>query len=176
MAGVSNIKRDRENEYKINSKINNEITIHEFPNSKLLDNSKAKTVSEIFEEAFDEMAKSADLNLVKLKISEGVDYAQFDFAIKGTGIDINDPLEDIRFMFNSNHGIKLPDETGDIIEELKNKEPNIQKINQLLWDQAIIWPLRHYDVGIWAKKDSTIDFSSANIDSLNLDFQFFKWK
>jgi len=75
-------------------------------------------------------------------------------------------------MFLSKQGIKLPDSSGLITEELKGEVPNVQKINQLLWDQAIIWPLRHYSTGLWIKKDSKLNFAELNVDSMALDFQF----
>ena len=175
MVGVLENKRDK-NFFDKNSHEVQEITIHEFPHSKLLDRAGFKSISEVYEKSFEEMAQAENLKLVKLKFKDGMEYSQFDLAVKGTGIDINDPLEDIRFMFLSKHGIKLPDESGEILKELNNKEPNIKKINQLLWEQAIIWPLRHYDVGLWSKVDSNINFSETNIDSLTLDFQFLNWK
>jgi hypothetical protein len=122
------------------------------------------------------MATDSGITLANEKIEDGVDFSRFDLVIKGTGIDVLDPIEDIRFMFLSKQGIKLPDATGEIKEELKSEVPNIQKINQLLWDQAIIWPLRHYSTGLWVKKDNQLDFTGANVDSMAIDFQFISWR
>jgi MarR-like DNA-binding transcriptional regulator SgrR of sgrS sRNA len=83
-----------------------------------------------------------------------------DIFIKTTSILIEDPDADIRFMFQSKEGIRLPDTTGEIEKELREPKLNVQRINELLWEQAVIWPIGHYAKGIWAK--SEIDFSMVN--------------
>lgn len=106
-------------------------------------------------------------------IIESFDYNQdveFDLSPLLTGITIFNPDSDIRFMFLSKEGIRLPDETGEIIEELKKEKFSYQRINELLWEQAIIWPLGHFAAGFWAKSD--IDFSQLNNAIPPIEFQW----
>ena len=93
---------------------------------------------------------------------------KIDLAAVATGILIDEPLGDIKFMFLSKEGIRLPDSTGEIKEELSNPNIDLQKINQLLWDQAIIWPLSHFSAGYWVKNE--IDTSLLNTTLPPIDF------
>ena len=174
MEGVKRIDRDKNLTNPKNAPFS--IVTHDFFTSKLPENKSQKSVAETFETAFDYMAETSSAKLVKEKIADGVDFSHFDLVVKGTGVDVLDPIEDIRFMFLSKQGIKLPDSTGEIREELKSEVPNIQKINQILWDQSIIWPLRHYSTGLWVKKHNRLDFSGVNVDSMAIDFQLISWR
>ncbi len=77
-----------------------------------------------------------------------------------TGILIDDPEADVRFMFKSKEGIRLPDPTGRAAMELSKVKPDLQRINEALWDDAIIWPVMHFAGGMWAK--AHYDFSMLN--------------
>lgn len=77
-----------------------------------------------------------------------------------TGILIDSPESDIRFMFKSKEGIRLPDPTGKGLK-LINKSPiDIQKVNEMIWDDAIIWPVTHLSIGLWGRAE--LDFSLIN--------------
>jgi ABC-type transport system substrate-binding protein len=91
-----------------------------------------------------------------------------------TGILAASPEEDIKFMFLSKEGILLPDSTGEILKEIGQTTIDVQKVNQLLWDQAIIWPVTHYSSGLWAAPD--IDFSKINLVLPPTRFQWIGWK
>lgn len=93
-----------------------------------------------------------------------------DLLAMGTGILIEKPEDDVRYMFLSKEGIRLPDETGEIHDLLNEKELNLQKINKLLYDQAIIWPLAHFSDGVLAKDH--IDVSMLNTIHPPIDFAF----
>ena len=71
-------------------------------------------------------------------------------------------------MFESTSGIMLPDEDGTILDKLHQDVIDIQRINQLLYDQGIIWPITHFSYGYFHK--AHIDFSKYNITNpaLNL--------
>lgn len=84
-----------------------------------------------------------------------------DLSIRFTGILIEDPKDDILFMFRSKEGIMLPDADGRITRELKKENFDVQKINELLWDQAIIWPIMQFSYGLWVKPQ--YDFSIVNL-------------
>lgn len=117
-------------------------------------------------------------------IATNVDYPNleedekkvFDIQFLGTGILVDSPRDDIRFMFMSKQGIRLPDESGEIKRKLLNDDFDVQEINELLWDQAIIWPVRHYSMGFWTKNSSDIDVSMLNLTLHPIDFQFLYWK
>lgn len=90
----------------------------------------------------EEESKNADPNLKNFTI---------DIGFYATGIAVADPEGDIKFMF-SRQGIWLPDADGSIHKELNEARVSPQKVNQLLFDQSIIWPVTHATYGIWAKK------------------------
>ncbi|MBI4924461.1 MAG: hypothetical protein HY843_00940 [Bdellovibrio sp.] len=94
----------------------------------------------------------------------------FDISVRSTDILVDDPMADIRFMFLSKEGIRLPDTDGRILKELKKENFDPQVINELLWDQAVIWPIGHFAFGLWAKKH--IDFSMLNTVLSPTDFQW----
>ena len=99
----------------------------------------------------------------------------YDIQFLGTEILIDSPDDDIRFMFNSKQRINLPDQTGEIHKILNSEKIDVQKVNALLWDQAIIWPVRHYSMGFWTKDSSNINLSELNFTLHPIDFQFIKW-
>jgi len=98
----------------------------------------------------------------------------WDVVIYGTGILAADPLDDVKFMFRSKEGIFLPDETGEILKELDKNPVNLQRINELLWEQGLIWPVTHYSSGLWARPD--LDFSEINLVLPPTSFQWIGWK
>ena len=84
-------------------------------------------------------------------------------------------MDTVKFMFLSKEGIKLPDINGKIINELKKQNPDPNFINSQIWDQAVIWPIRHYSGGYWYKNESNINVELINVDSPSIDFQFVRW-
>lgn len=94
----------------------------------------------------------------------------FDMATVVTGILLEDS-RDARFMIQSKEGIRLPDPDGRLHEEAAKPELNYDKLEEILWDQAIIWPLAHFQAGLWARKD-TFDFSQINLDLPATDFSW----
>ncbi len=91
-----------------------------------------------------------------------------DIVPVSTGILIESPDDDIKFMFLSKEGIRLPDETGEIRKLLSNHVLDYQEINKLIWDQAIIWPIGHFSKGILIKDH--IDISMLNTLKPPIDF------
>lgn len=83
-----------------------------------------------------------------------------DFIGLGTNINIKAPIHSLGFMFQSKEGIRLPDPTGAITKELMKDQPNLVRVNQLIWDDAIVWPITHFAAGIWSKEG--YDFSLYN--------------
>ena len=80
-----------------------------------------------------------------------------------TGILVEDPIGDVKFMVKSKEGIMLPDPTGELNKETDKDKPDLPRINKILWDDAIIWPVTHYSSGLWARK-GMFDFSQLNLN------------
>ncbi len=132
-----------------------------------------------FDIAMEKIAKKLNLkpkkkNITQQQVQKEKDpllkTQTFDVAMLGTGILIDDPMADIRFMFLSKEGIRLSDIDGSIHKELEQENFDPQKINELIWDQAVVWPVGHFSFGIWAKKH--IDFSEINTVLPPIDFQW----
>ena len=141
---------------------------------KSKENQNKKDLGEIYKLGFENFCK--ELNVIpryaKYPDLSSDEEKIFDIQFLGTGINIYHPIDDIKFMFLSKHGIQLPDENGEIRKLLESKNIDIQEINQAIWDQAIIWPIRHYSQGFWIKKESKINLSNLNLAMNPIDFQF----
>jgi ABC-type oligopeptide transport system substrate-binding subunit len=142
--------------------------------SKLIENRNTKSMSEIFDLALSNLNGNG-VALIKKPINDDSNLDGFDLVINGTGIEASEYWDTVRFMFLSKQGIQLPDETGVVLNELKKINPDINLINNEIWNQAIIWPIRHYTNGFWFKKESRLNFDEINLDNPAIDFQFFKW-
>jgi hypothetical protein len=67
----------------------------------------------------------------------------------GTGILVSHPFDDLKFMIESEEGIQLPDRSGALKRLVSGRAFDPQIYNQLLWDEALVWPVSHYGFGIW---------------------------
>lgn len=107
-----------------------------------------------------------ELNMDQLyaEITEMPKKASADLACNGSEFYIDKMNEDLQFIFRSKQGVYLPDTDGRIFKELNRTDapPNIQTVNELLWDQAVIWPLVEYASGFWANPEK-FDFSHLNL-------------
>lgn len=140
--------------------------------AKLKEKSNVKSVAEIFSEALLSLGKNTGALIEQKEMPKNNLY---DVAISGTGMESINYLETVKFMFLSKEGIRLPDSSGLIKKELEKENPDINFINQELWNQAIIWPIRHYSSGYWFNKESNLDYSEINFESPSIDFQFLKF-
>jgi hypothetical protein len=86
---------------------------------------------------------------------------EIDIVIIGSGILVESPVDDLKFMFLSKEGIKMPDSTGEIKNHLSSGHVDPNYVNQKIWDQSIILPLQHYSRGLWVNKE-VVDFSQIN--------------
>lgn len=114
-----------------------------------------------------------ELDLDDLRVGE---EPPIDLDFRITGILVEQPREDLKFMFLSKQGINLPDTDGRITAELQKEDFDPQKINELIWDQAVVWPMMHFSQGIWVRKDSNLDLSLINLTLPPTDFQWLGWK
>jgi hypothetical protein len=80
-----------------------------------------------------------------------------------TGILLEDPVADVKFMIQSKEGIRLPDPTGVLAAEASKAMPDLSVINRVIWDDAVVWPVTTYLRGIWAT-EGAFDFSLINLN------------
>lgn len=168
MEGISKIKEDSTLDnsahitHSTTQKINLRINEIKTTNASIL-----KT----YNEGFQHLGKRLNYNILFKSIGTEKIYSdiehkplnpEVDLCSNVSGIYIDKPQEDVQFMFKSKEGVMIPDTTGEIMKELENKIVNIQKINELIWDQAVIWPLSHYSIGFWGDKNK-FNFSKINL-------------
>lgn len=170
------------NDYKIphgsNLTLNlNKIRTQYFSTTEYQSTGKRKSQADVLFELIDGFSKkiNAKLEFHEYPANYEDEDKVFDIIYRSTGINIDEPFEDIKFMFLSKQGIMLPDENGKIHKILASNF-NVQEINQELWNQAIIWPIKHFSTGFWIRKNTNIDISNLNILLTPIDFQFVKWK
>lgn len=118
---------------------------------------------------FLETTESLGMRLVEVPVDESMmlsnlarDRSEYDYDLvffAGT-IDQNDPTTSIRKMFLSEEGARLPDPTGRISRELHRAHPDFGRINDLVWEDAIVWPMGYVGLGIWVRDE--IDLSLYN--------------
>lgn len=144
---------------KKTTKINMTIRLINRPNPTILALSKALQSTL---EDYGYSAKGVDVDYRTLSNNLNSDYIphNIDLAMISTEIVIDSPNHDIRFMIESKEGIRLPDVDGRIHKEISKQNFHPQIINELLWDQAVIWPVSHYATGLWC--NDNVDMSMLN--------------
>lgn len=100
----------------------------------------------------------------------------WDLTPRATGILVESPREDLRFMFFSKQGISLPDLNGKIKFALDQSNFDPQEINQMIWDQSVIWPMTHFSIGYFVPKNTALDLDKINLSLPPTDFQWLGWK
>jgi len=140
---------------------------------KILENNNKESMAEKFLSALKSLGENTG---VKVDFKDFPKDSMYDISISGSGIESVDYIETLRFMFLSKEGINLPDLNGNIKKELSKENPDVNFINQEIWDQALIWPIRHYSSGYWFNEESRLIYDNINLDSASIDFQFLKWK
>lgn len=145
--------------------------------SKIRENSSKMSIQEIFDQSLKNLSSGSEIKVRQIDYSDSMDIEkELHLAINGTGIEADEFIDTVRFMFLSKQGINLPDANGTILAELNKSEPDVDFINKQIWDQVIIWPIRHYTKGYWFKKNSLVDYEKLDLDLPSIDFQFIKWK
>lgn len=97
---------------------------------------------------------------IKRDLGQGPQHRKLDLGIHRTEVLIEDPASDIRFMFLSKEGVCFPDTDGRIVQELNREEFSFQRINELVWDQAVLWPVGHAAYGLWI--NNIVDVTHLN--------------
>jgi MarR-like DNA-binding transcriptional regulator SgrR of sgrS sRNA len=118
----------------------------------------------------------ADTKLKDLIAEWGPGAHRFKEEISGfgTSIDLDDPDGDIRFMIRSKEGVCLPDPTGKAVAATAQSPIDAQKVNEILWADAIIWPVVHYSQGLWTKPNLDTSLMNRQVNSIPL--QLLGWK
>ncbi|PIP95854.1 MAG: hypothetical protein COW00_19535 [Bdellovibrio sp. CG12_big_fil_rev_8_21_14_0_65_39_13] len=75
-----------------------------------------------------------------------------------------------RFMFLSNEGILLPDPSNEAKKEFEKANPQFETLNEILWKDAIIFPLDHFNHGIFYK--DYVDISKFSNRYIPIDFNW----
>jgi len=148
------------------------------PSKKSKEMTHFLSYAEAFSEVMNILSLKYGVNISEVPIvySKASDsHKIYDIQLLYTGVLVENPNEDIRFMFKSKEGIQLPDTDGSIIPLLDNVSENIGEINNKIWQQSTIIPITHYSSGLWVKKDS------YNIRDINhmlppTNFQFIGYK
>jgi len=147
------------------------------PSPKSTENKDQLTSQQAFVDSFQKLSERANLKLeVFTPPPNNIFAGDVDVRFRMTAILVDSPRHDIQFMFLSEQGIKLPDENGEIKNLVKNELFDVQKVNQLLWDQAIIWPVNHMALGLWINKSSHISLKNYNSILPPLDLQWIEVK
>ena len=165
-----------------------EINLHQNDNPKILHinstNASNPIVREGYISSLNALAKKMKYSLNFKQISSGKIYEDIelqptnpavDICSNVSGIYIDKPQDDVQFMFKSKEGVMLPDTDGRIMRELEKTPVNLQRVNELLWEQAVVWPLSHYGIGFWAKKN-TFDFTEINLSKTPTMFELIRLK
>lgn len=95
------------------------------------------------------------------EFAPGLSSYHSDIVFISTEVTLDNRDFSVRYMFSSKEGIRLPDPSGRIARLLETPPIDFKKLNDVLWDDAIVWPLRHNSFGMWSRDG--FDFSQANL-------------
>lgn len=96
------------------------------PSPKSKENLNSLTHQQAFVDSFQRIAERTNLNLeVFNPPSNDIFAGDVDVRFRMTAILVDSPRHDIRFMFLSEQGIKIPDESGEIKKYVKNENFDI---------------------------------------------------
>lgn len=79
-----------------------------------------------------------------------------------TGLRVEDPAADVRFMVQSAEGIRLPDPTGRLQSLCEETPIRYDEFNQTLWNDALIWPVAHFVAGLWHQRGVSFEDINAS--------------
>lgn len=109
-----------------------------------------------------------------LELEAGRSIYRNDLVFFLTELTLDRVEESVRYMFQSKEGARLPDIEGRIPSELSKRRLDFQRINSVLWEDAIVWPIAHVGFGTWARDD--LDLSLANTSLAAVPVPFVGWK
>lgn len=109
------------------------------------------------------------------ELDPNLDTYSTDIVGRYTGILLEYPEDDVRFMFESKEGIRLPDPTGKIRKLLRSSSLDLHAIDAQLQEDSIIWPVDHCSVGLVYNRD-LLDFSQLNLIQPATDLSRIRFK
>lgn len=95
------------------------------------------------------------------EFAPGLSSYHSDIVFISTEITLDNRDFSVRYMFSSAEGIRLPDPTGRIARLLRTSPIDFKELNKVLWNDAIVWPLRHNSFGMWSRDG--FDLSQVNL-------------
>lgn len=95
-----------------------------------------------------------------------------DCRLSSTSILLESPREELKFIFESKEGIRLPDPTNKIKNMLAKEFIRIDLIENQLNEDSIVWPVTHFANGIWVKKSLNLNFTFINTIHPPTDFSW----
>lgn len=107
----------------------------------------------------------------------------FDLIVRGTGILVNDPYGDLRMMFLSTVGARIPDPSGKIPQLIERAESEhdgetrgrvVGEINDLVHDEASIVTFAHSKLLYLYR--GNVDFCQYNLFADPIEFRAVGWK
>lgn len=176
---IRNVKKFEFNKVELKPLPSNlKIKYSKYPTPKKSESNLGKlSAMEVIEGALKNLANKYKFELIpfndtdKLKPFGEEDKVLVDIAFRATGVLIENPFNDIRFMFNSTNGIMLPDPTSKIKNIVSNSIFDVQAVNEVLWDDSFIIPLDHYAYGYWVRNQK-VNFSNLNLLLPPIDYHY----
>ena len=107
----------------------------------------------------------------------------FDLIVRGSGILVHNPFADLRMMFMSNLGAKIPDPSNKIKDLIlqpedepckQQREKLVTQINENIFEEAAIITFAHSSVLYLMNK--SFDFSNYNLFADPIEFRAIGWK
>lgn len=125
----------------------------------------------------DEARKGA-IKIVDGFVSSDLDYHlepssmrfKVDCRFSLTSILLESPREDIKFMIQAKEGIRLPDPRGILEKMISEENFDLHKMNQIIWDDAVVIPLAHYAAGYWTRKGVDVTSLNTSLSSMDLSW------
>lgn len=113
-------------------------------------------------------------DLQQLKFSKKEVAPKLDFLMRTTAFGNEDPRDTIQFMLTP-EGIFLPDPTRELNQLVQDPAFPIQKFNELIMRDAVIWPILHYSRGFWVNA-GRVSLSRYNHQLPLSEFQWMEMK
>jgi hypothetical protein len=98
-----------------------------------------------------------------------------DLSVRATEVDFSALNSELISMFISSDGLRLPDVDGKLSAVVRRSVVDIEKINQIIEQQGVLWPLVHFSQGLYVKKNR-FDISWLNMMLPPIELQWVGWQ
>ncbi|OIO04410.1 MAG: hypothetical protein AUJ52_15425 [Elusimicrobia bacterium CG1_02_63_36] len=96
------------------------------------------------------------------ELTPGLGEYRLDLMYFTGALDPEDPVESVRSMFLSRESTRLPDPTGRIRAYLEREPVDLSAVNDVIWEDALVWPLGHVRNGLWTKGGADLSQINGN--------------